>query len=357
MAAAPVRDPGARIAGPAGADDLLALRAGSPLDVLAYFTGLRVAFGGDYGTDLSSGRLDAALLYCCRLADDALDRLAMVAALTPHARSVTVAVLREWARGSGSSPPTSQAAAMAFLEAFKQHSTCPPLDRGSFAPAVLSPLDTLAPGVQLKAVRATLKTFSSATLAEWCPGGDTTLLALALQAIDGPLLTGGAGWTPDKRAQTVAVLRSLRRRAGSHASAGEVLATVHDVLRSRALSLHVTHRPGQFERLVAPLPGDPFDPPIPAYLALALARLPLATPRCARAPQPSGVRRGRSARPPSLLRVPVRARLRHPGQPHAPRGQNQDNARGRAEQGRSEPLRPRQGPHRCAGEHLLPDQR
>jgi hypothetical protein len=161
---------------------------------------------------------------------------------------------------------------MAFLEAFKQHGTYPPLDRGSLAPAVLFPLDTLAPGVQLKAVRATLKTF--ATLAAWYPGGDTTLLALVLKAIDGPLPTGGAGWTPDKRAQTVAVLLSLRRRAGSHASAWEVLATVRDVLRARALSLHVTHRPWQFERLVAPLPSDPFDPPIPAYLDLALARLP-----------------------------------------------------------------------------------
>jgi hypothetical protein len=66
----------------------------------------------------------------------------------------------------------------------------------------------------------------------------------------------------------------MRRRAGSHASAGETLATVHDVLRLCALSLHATHRPGQFERLVAALPGDPFDPPIPGYLELALARLP-----------------------------------------------------------------------------------
>jgi hypothetical protein len=43
MAAAPVRDPGARIAGPAGADDLLALFAGSPLNALTYFTGLGLA--------------------------------------------------------------------------------------------------------------------------------------------------------------------------------------------------------------------------------------------------------------------------------------------------------------------------
>jgi hypothetical protein len=198
----------------------------------------------------------------------------MVAALAPHARSAIGAVLWEWAGGSGSPFPTTPAAATAFLKAFKQHSTCPPLDRMAFAPAVLSRLDTLAPGVQLKAVRATLKTFSSATLTAWCQGRDTTLLALALQAIDGPLPTSGAGWTPDRRAQTVAVLWALRRRAGSHAIAGEVLATVHDVFRARALSLHVTHRPGQLERLVAPLPGDPFDPPIPAYLDLTLARLP-----------------------------------------------------------------------------------
>jgi hypothetical protein len=236
MAAEAVRDPGARTAASAGAGDPLALRACSLLDARAYFTGLQKVPGGDYDAELSSGRLDAALLYCCRLADDALDGgPTTLAALTPHTHSVAVAALREWARGCGSPPPTSPATAMAFLEAFKHHGTCPPFDRGSFAPAVLPPLDTLAPGVQLKPVRATLKTFSSATLAAWCPGGDTTLLALALQAIDGPLQTGGAGWTPGRCAQTVAVLWSLRRRAGSHASADEVLATVHDVLRARAV--------------------------------------------------------------------------------------------------------------------------
>jgi hypothetical protein len=163
---------------------------------------------------------------------------------------------------------------MAFLEAFKQSGACPPLDRVAFSPSTPTPLDELAPGVQFKAMRATLKTFSSALLATWCPGGDTTLLALALQAINGPRTTGGAGWTQDEQAQKVAVLRSLRRRAGSHTSAGEALATVHDILQGRALSLHVTNRPGQFEGLVAALQGDPFDPPIPAYLDLALARLP-----------------------------------------------------------------------------------
>jgi hypothetical protein len=109
-------------------------------------------------------------------------------------------------------------------------------------------LDTPAQGVQLKAVRATIKTFSSATLAAWCPGGETTLLAIALQAIGRPLPTGSARWMQDARAQAVAVLRLLCRQAGSHASAGEALATVHDVLQGRSLSLHVTHSPGQFER-------------------------------------------------------------------------------------------------------------
>jgi hypothetical protein len=163
---------------------------------------------------------------------------------------------------------------MAFLEAFKQSGTCPPLDAVAFAPATPTSLYLLAPGVQFKAVRATLKTFSSATFAAWCPVGEPTLIALALQAIGGPLTTGGDRWTLDECVQTVAVLRSMRRRAGSHASAGEALATVHDVLSARTLSLHATYRPGQFERMVAALQGNPFDPPIPGYLDLALARLP-----------------------------------------------------------------------------------
>jgi hypothetical protein len=62
-------DSGARTAGPAGADELLARSASSPLDALAIFAGLRVSPAGDYGTDLGDGLLDAELLYCCRLTD------------------------------------------------------------------------------------------------------------------------------------------------------------------------------------------------------------------------------------------------------------------------------------------------
>jgi hypothetical protein len=275
MATVSVPYSGARTTGPTGADDPFALRAGSLLHALTIFAGLRVSPRGDYGADLSSGRPDAALPYCCLLADDALYKPAMFATVTRNALGATVAALLEWAGASGALSPDIPAAAIAFLEAFKQSGTCLQHDRVAFAPSIPTLLDTLAQGVQFKAVRATLKTFSSATLAAWCPGGDTTLLALALQAIRGPLQTGGARWTPDARAQTVAVLQSLRRRAGSHASACEALATVHDVLRGRALLLHVTYCPMQFKRLVAPLPGDLFDPPIPAYLDLALTCLPL----------------------------------------------------------------------------------
>jgi hypothetical protein len=48
----------------------------------------------------------------------------------------------------------------------------------------------------------------------------------------------------------------------------------HDALRSRTLFLHVTCQPCQFERLIAPFPGDAFDQPTPNFLNLALERLP-----------------------------------------------------------------------------------
>jgi hypothetical protein len=64
MGTALVPGAGSSTAGPAGADNPVALRAVSPLDALAFFAGLRVSPGGDYGTYLSSGRRDAGLLCC-----------------------------------------------------------------------------------------------------------------------------------------------------------------------------------------------------------------------------------------------------------------------------------------------------
>jgi hypothetical protein len=122
----------------------------------------------------------------------------MVATLAQPARRVTVDALREWAGAFPGPFPATLAAAMAFLEAFKQSGTCPQLSRATFVKATPMPPNTLATGVQFKAVRAILKTFSPAMFAAWCQGGDTTLVALALQAIQGQLLSGGAGWTPDE---------------------------------------------------------------------------------------------------------------------------------------------------------------
>jgi hypothetical protein len=69
---------------------------------------------------------------------------------------------------------------------------------------------------------------------------ETTLLALTLQALGGPLPTDDRMWTSEERNQTVAVFRSMRRRAGTHTGVSETLALLQDVLQSRALSLHTT---------------------------------------------------------------------------------------------------------------------
>jgi hypothetical protein len=63
------------------------------------------------------------------------------------------------------------------------------------------------------------------------------------------------------------------RRADKSASVSECLTRMGDILRGRALSLCPTHRHGMLERLLAPLPGDSLDPPIPRYLEAMVPRL------------------------------------------------------------------------------------
>jgi hypothetical protein len=63
---------------------------------LALFEGLPLSQGSNYGGDLASGRLDAALLLCSTIATGADAVLVMYASLESRARLAIVAAMRQW---------------------------------------------------------------------------------------------------------------------------------------------------------------------------------------------------------------------------------------------------------------------
>jgi hypothetical protein len=193
----------------------------------------------------------------------------MYATLTSRARDEVVASMGRWVLQAHVPVPASPAEAMATIEAFgaptaRSRSRTTPDDQTQ------TPVTALTCE---QAARATLKAFSLATGGAWYPDGDTVLLALTRQAIDGPMPTDDAVWSESARLQAVAVFLSMVWRAAEGAGAGECLLTMTDVLRARSLTLCPTWRAGAIERLLTALPGDADDLPISRYLGAALPRL------------------------------------------------------------------------------------
>jgi hypothetical protein len=107
---------------------------------------------------------------------------------------------------------------MAYIESFKSSGACPTLDADSFTELQPTALDSLLRGRRPQA-RKLLKEFRSACIELFCPRGDTTMLALLLQALGGPLPSGGAGWSKSEEARCIAVLHAAPAQA-AHSTVG-----------------------------------------------------------------------------------------------------------------------------------------
>jgi hypothetical protein len=108
---------------------------------------------------------------------------------------------------------------MALLEAFRRSAAGPILDADWFEIFLLACLDGLLSALRPVTPKM-LKDFRSAGISIWCPRGDTTLLALTLQALDGQVPTRGTVWTKAAEMRLVAVLNSLSQAKSQSASVG-----------------------------------------------------------------------------------------------------------------------------------------
>jgi hypothetical protein len=94
--------------------------------------------------------------------------------------------------------------------------------------------------------RRLIKDFHSTCIELWSPRGDTTMLALVLQAIGGPLSTDGAVWSKPEEVRCVAVLKTLRSQA-ELATVGSCLWLVDGWLFQRTLLLFLADAGGALD--------------------------------------------------------------------------------------------------------------
>jgi hypothetical protein len=83
---------------------------------------------------------------------------------------------------------------MAYIESFKSSGACATLDSDSFTALTPMTLYSLLSASRLLASRL-LKEFRRADISIFCPRWDTTMLALFLQALAGPLPCNCKSWT------------------------------------------------------------------------------------------------------------------------------------------------------------------
>jgi hypothetical protein len=224
-------------------------------DTIALFCGCG-ALGGSLPVKIPSARSDAALIYCCIMGVDARDISVLLSELTDASRRSIAAALSAWsAKGAHHLPsPVTEADAMAYLESFKRSVSAPILRADSFVTLARTPLNALMRNKRRQATRSAIKEFCGAGADLWCPEGDTTLLALMLQALDGPLPTGGRVWSKAEERRSVAVLLALRAQAAKTDSVDACPRQVSNRLADRSLILIPAHPDGAFEEI---LPRSP----------------------------------------------------------------------------------------------------
>jgi hypothetical protein len=263
----------------AGTDGSLAgwtvasLRSASAADALALLSEL--GFSSDArAVHAPAHAFDSALVFAARIREGTHGVAALASCLTDDARRRAAGALDAWEAAAGSSlpSPTSPHDAMAYIESFKSSGACATLDSDSFTALAPTTLDSLLSGRRPLA-RRLLKEFRRAYISLFCPRGDTTMLALFLQALGGPLPCDGGGWTKAESARCIAVLRAAREQA-PRSTVGSCLRLIEGELFERALLLSPARAEGALEDMLAAPARGAADPPCVRFLPQALPRLP-----------------------------------------------------------------------------------
>jgi hypothetical protein len=217
---------------------------------------------------------DSALVVAARVRESTHVMAALTSCLTDDARRHAADALDASAADAGSSlpSPTNPHDAMAYIESFKSSGACATLDSDSFTALAPTTLDSLLHSCHPLACRL-LKEFRRADISLFGLRGDTTMLALFLQALGGPLPCDGGGWTKAELARCMAVLRAARAQA-PQSTLGSCLRLIEGKLFEHALLLSPARAEGALEDMLAAPAGGAADPPCVRYLPQALPRLP-----------------------------------------------------------------------------------
>jgi hypothetical protein len=252
---------------------LSSLRSSSAAEALALFSELGVAAGPEALKTPPSG-FDSALIFAARLHDGARGAAALSSRLKPDARCSIATALDAWATTAGAAlpAPTNPHEAMAFIEKFKGGGGAAAIGADAFEPRPPTALKELVRARRPRA-RKLLKEFRTADISLFCPRGDTTMLALLLQALGGLLPCDGEGWSKADSTRCLAVLQAVRVHAADSAI-GPCLRHVEGMLYERALLLSAARAEGALEEMLRAPIGVAGDTPCSRFLPRALARLP-----------------------------------------------------------------------------------
>jgi hypothetical protein len=161
---------------------------------------------------------------------------------------------------------------MARLEALRRSADGFALDAASFMTFLTARLYVFLRGKR-KQAHNLLKGFRTADISVWCPRGDTTLLALVLQALDGQMPARGEVLDKPTEARFVAVLKSIRSHDEA-ASIGSCSRLVSGILGDRSLLLLPARAEGALGKMLSKIHGAAANFPCYRVLPEVLLQLP-----------------------------------------------------------------------------------